>query len=143
MQVIEIQFGTPAYDESIQLRTDILRIPLGLEFFVEDLEKEYNQFHLGCYNKNSELVGCLVLNPLSEGVLKMRQVAVSQNIQKKGIGSLLVHASEDFAKKRGFTEMVLNARETAVPFYEKLNYTKIGERFEEVNIPHFKMKKDL
>jgi len=37
--------------------------------------------------------------------------------------------------------MVLNARKTAVGFYEKLGYEKIGEEFPEINIPHYKMRK--
>jgi predicted GNAT family N-acyltransferase len=39
--------------------------------------------------------------------------------------------------------MELNARETAVPFYEKLAYNTEGVRFEEVGIGHFKMTKKL
>jgi hypothetical protein len=32
MYTIEIDFGTPEYDEAVRLRTDVLRKPLGLEF---------------------------------------------------------------------------------------------------------------
>jgi predicted GNAT family N-acyltransferase len=39
--------------------------------------------------------------------------------------------------------MVLHARETAVPFYEAMAYTKIGDRFTEVTIPHWSMVKVL
>ena len=51
--------------------------------------------------------------------------------------------SEEFARTHGFTFMVLNARETAVPFYLKLNYAIVGEPFEEVTIPHRRMMKAL
>ena len=39
--------------------------------------------------------------------------------------------------------MTMHARETAVPFYERLGYATVGARFEEVTIPHFKMEKRL
>jgi predicted GNAT family N-acyltransferase len=39
--------------------------------------------------------------------------------------------------------VVLHARETAVSFYKKLGYTKEGNVFEEVGIPHWKMTKPL
>ncbi|MFK7808410.1 MAG: GNAT family N-acetyltransferase [Saprospiraceae bacterium] len=138
-----IEFGTPAYDDTIQLRTQVLRDPLGLVFYVEDLEKEYNQYHLVCYSNHALLLGCLVLLEVDEKSLKMRQVAVDPSCQKKGIGKLLVAASEDFAVANGFKKMVLHARYVAVPFYEKLGYKKVGRPFTEVEIKHYKMTKDL
>ena len=39
--------------------------------------------------------------------------------------------------------MTLHARQVAVPFYERLGYSIVGEPFEEVSIPHFKMEKGL
>ncbi len=143
MTCIEIQFGTPAFDEALRLRDDILRKPLGLTFEVDDIAQEYRMYHLGCYNAEMELVAVLVLNPQEEGVIKMRQVAVADTYQKKGIGRILVIASEELAKEKGFNHMMMNARETAVPFYKKLGYEKYGRKFTEVGIPHFKMKKDL
>jgi predicted GNAT family N-acyltransferase len=141
--IAEITFGTPEYDEAVQLRYDILRKPLGRTFNVEDFAKEYEHFHLGYYHPSGQLLACLILTPLDAHEIKMRQVAVAENVQRSGVGRMLVHASEDFARERHFSKMVLNARETAVPFYERLEYTKVGDRFEEVGIPHFKMEKEL
>lgn len=39
--------------------------------------------------------------------------------------------------------MSLHARDTAVPFYNKLNYLQVGEPFIEVGITHFEMYKVL
>jgi len=138
-----VDFGTPAYDETVRLRRDILRIPLGLEFYVKDLKLEYNQYHLAGYDQSGNLVGCLVLKPLPDGAIKMRQVAVREDVQKKGIGQLMVAASEAISRKLNFQEMELNARKNAVPFYKKLNYKTSGKEFMEIEIPHFKMVKTL
>ncbi|MEY4936512.1 MAG: hypothetical protein RIS64_2871 [Bacteroidota bacterium] len=143
MQVIPIEFGTPEYDESIRLRYEVLRRPLGLDFTVAALAAEYSDFHIGYYDAQAILRGILVLTPDGETVLKMRQVAVDTNLQRQSIGKQLVAFSEIFAKSKGFTHIVLHARETAVPFYEKLNYTVFGEPFEEVTIPHRAMEKWL
>ncbi|MDX1912177.1 MAG: GNAT family N-acetyltransferase, partial [Saprospiraceae bacterium] len=89
------------------------------------------------------IIGVLLLTPLINNEIKMRQVAVAPELQGKGVGAALVNASEEEARRRGFEKMVLNARETAVPFYLRLGYKKIGERFEEVTIPHYKMEKTL
>ena len=139
----EILFGTPAFDENLRLRNDILRVPLGLEFYQEDIEKEWDSYHLGCYTSAGELMGSLIMKDVGKGQVKMRQVAVADKFQKQGVGQALVKASEDWADENNFSKIVLHAREVAVPFYHKLKYETVGERFEEVNIPHFKMVKKL
>ncbi len=55
----------------------------------------------------------------------------------------MVKYSEDLARKLGLKEMVLHARETAVPFYERLGYTRVGDVFTEVTIPHRVMVRAL
>jgi N-acetylglutamate synthase-like GNAT family acetyltransferase len=120
MTFLEISFATPLFDESIRLRYDILREPLGLDFDADDIAEEYEQIHLGAYDDNMRLIACLVLNPQDEHIVKMRQVAVAEHLQGKGIGQQLVIESEKLAKEKGFNHMAMNARETAVPFYLKL-----------------------
>ncbi|MFN4255589.1 MAG: GNAT family N-acetyltransferase [Saprospiraceae bacterium] len=143
MFIIPIEFATPEYDEAVRLRYDILRAPLGLEYTPEQLAEEWNQHHLAAYDHQNRLVGYLNLTPAGQGEVKMRQVAIAQSVQGQGIGRHLVEYSEAFARARGFEKMVLHARETAVPFYLKLGYAIVGEQFEEVTIPHFKMWKNL
>jgi predicted GNAT family N-acyltransferase len=143
MVVIPAPFGTPEFDALLALRYDILRKPLGLDFTVEQIAAEYDSVHLACYDDSWELLGCLTLLPVDESSVKMRQVAVAANAQGRGVGRFLVAASENWARKKGFSKMILHARETAVPFYLKLGYRKVGKRFEEVGIPHFKMERGL
>ena len=44
------------------------------------------------------------------------------------------------AHLQGGSEIALHARESAVPFYLALGYGLVGEPFEEVGIPHRKMR---
>ena len=81
--------------------------------------------------------------PLADGDVQMRQVAVVPDLQGQGIGKALVEHSEALARRLGFRRLVLHARETAVPFYEKLGYAKLGDGFVEVTIPHWAMEKRL
>jgi predicted GNAT family N-acyltransferase len=83
------------------------------------------------------------MSPKENGAIKMRQVAVSEQYQSKGLGSVLVKESEVFCKDKGFEKIVLNARDTAVKFYKRLDYTPEGELFTEVGIAHLKMYKSL
>lgn len=143
MTIQFIEFATPAFDEALSLRDDILRKPLNMEFEVEDIVQEWDSYHLACYDQKQSMVGCLVLKPLQDGEIKMRQVAVKADQQKKGIGTVMVHESEQFGNKCGFNKMVLHARKEAVPFYKKLGYKTQGKQFEEVGIPHYKMYKKI
>ena len=73
----------------------------------------------------------------------MRQLAVVPDLQRQGIGKALVEYSEALARQNGYRRMILHARETAVAFYEKLGYSRFGDQFEEVTIPHWAMEKQL
>src|SRR5690606_31769604 len=120
----------------------ILRKPLGLQFSDDELEEEYDQFHLAAIYENC-VIGILLLQIIDPQRIKMRQVAVKQNLQGKGIGKAIVLFSEKFALEKGFLKLGLHARMEAVPFYKKLGYETFGEKFMEVNIPHYFMSKQL
>ena len=143
MNIIEIDFATPEYDETVALRDKILRKPLNMVFSAEDLAKEYSDIHLAAYDDAWILRGCLVLTPKPDKVIKMRQVAVDSDMQGKGYGRALVEKSEVVARLKGYERMELSARDTAVLFYEKLGYHTEGGMFIEVSIEHYKMAKKL
>jgi len=138
-----IEFATPQFDVALRLRDQVLRKPLNMEFYPEDIAKEFDSIHLGCYTDADNLLGVLTLKPVDNKILKMRQVAVSPSSQGKGVGTFLVQAAEILARRNGCSKFELHARDTAVRFYEKMNYTTVGEKFTEVGIPHYKMEKKL
>jgi len=139
----EILFSSPEYIEALEIRYEVLRKPLGLEYKKDDLEKEWDSFHIAAFDHNASIVGCLILQPIGTHTLKMRQVAVLPACQNKSVGTGLVLFSEQFALAKGFTSMQLHARISAVKFYEKLEYSITGSAFKEVGIDHFKMVKKL
>ena len=142
IHIRQIKYGTDEYQEELQLRNRVLRKPLGLSLFDENLTKEVNDFHIGAFN-GSALIGVLILTAVSGEKVKMRQVGVEERWRGKDVGARLAVYAEDFAKKLGYGTVVLNARKSVVGFYEKLGYEKIGEEFTEVTIPHQAMQKKL
>jgi predicted GNAT family N-acyltransferase len=140
--ICEVAPDSPEYWATVDLRDAILRKPLGLQFSAGELEDEKTSHHLACY-RDGRLVGCLVLYPLGSGDVRMRQVAVVAELQGQGIGTALVKYSEELARRIGYRRMILHAREAAVVFYEKLGYSTVGDQFEEVTIPHWKMERSL
>lgn len=140
--VLEIAFDSEEYRQTVQLRDEVLRRPLGLTFSAEQLAAEGSDIHLAVM-ENESVIACAILTPMNEHRIKMRQVAVSPDKQGTGIGKRLVEYCEKAAIRRGFTEMFLHARAAVVPFYEKSGYCTVGEGFVEVGIPHRAMMKNI
>ncbi|MGI9473139.1 MAG: GNAT family N-acetyltransferase [Rubripirellula sp.] len=138
MKFVEIEWKGPHYASEIDLRDRLLRAPLGLTFTAEDIEAEARQLHFGILH-HDQLIACAVVVPLEDGVAKLRQMAVDHQRQRGGVGSHLIREIEDELRRRQFRKIELNARKEAVAFYERLGYRRVGERFIEVKIPHWKM----
>jgi GNAT superfamily N-acetyltransferase len=137
-----IDYGTKEYNQMIDLRIQILRAPLGLTFSKEDLEKEKEDILLGCFDEE-QLEGCCLLTETEPGTVKLRQMAVLDGLQGKGIGRALMNFAENVARDAGYKKIVMHARKTAVGFYEKLGYSICSDEFEEVTVPHYIMEKKL
>ena len=138
----QIDYGTVQYAQMVELRSQVLRKPIGLDFTEEELDKEKDEILIGAFDED-EMIGCCMLTKTEEGELKLRQMAVKDDLQGTGIGASIISFAENIARDRGFGKMVMNARDSAVGFYEKLGYKVVGDAFTEVNLPHHKMEKRL
>lgn len=140
MDIRPITYHTKEYEMSLLLRDAVLRKPLGMHLFDENLSKEVMDIHIGAFVYN-QLVAILVLTKINDDIIKMRQVAVADSFQKKGVGTKLLQYTEAYVKKLGYKEIVLHARQVSIDFYKKNGYTEEGEPFVEIGIPHKKMFK--
>jgi GNAT superfamily N-acetyltransferase len=87
-------------------------------------------------------VGRFHLNSASEG--QIRYMAVADSWRGKGLGGRILEGLEAFAVSAAVQEIVLNAREDAVPFYIRYRYRIEGPAdtlFGEVR--HSRMRKRL
>lgn len=126
----------------VSLRNEVLRKPLGLSFSHEELEKEREEILIAAF-EDEKMLGCCMLVQEEPGTVRLRQMAVSNTLQGKGIGRALMNFAENIARDRGYRKLTMHARKTAIGFYEHLGYTVCSEEFEEVTIPHFVMEKRL
>jgi predicted GNAT family N-acyltransferase len=137
-----IDYGSPEYHQMVDLRYNVLRKPLSLTFSASDLEQEKNDVLMGCFDEE-KLEGCCLLSTAGEKAARLRQMAVADGLQGKGIGRVLMNFAENIARDMGNEKMLMHARKSAVGFYEKLGYKINGNEFEEVSIPHYIMEKEL
>lgn len=142
MALKQIDFGTPEYQQMLHLRYEILRKPLGLQFTPEELEEEKNDILIAAFEEE-KMLGCCFLTPIDSQTVKLRQLAVQNNLQGKGIGASLMNFAENIARDRGYRTIQLNARKVALEFFEKQGYKVDGDEFIQLGIPHFVMKRKL
>ena len=142
MGLKQIDYGTPEYKQMVHLRYQILRQPLGLGFSIEELAEEKNDILIAAFD-DDEMLGCCMLVPVDNGTLRVRQMAVKDNLQGKGIGASIMSFAENLARDKGYRNIVMHARDSAIGFYEKFGYKVKGDLFTEVKLPHHVMEKRL
>lgn len=126
----------------VDLRNEILRKPLDLTFTKEELEDEKNDILIGAFEEE-KILGCCLLTRIDDNSVRLRQMAVQNNLQGKGIGASMLNYAENLARDHGFKNMVMHARKPVVGFYEKLGYKVTSGEFVEITIPHHVMEKNL
>jgi len=92
----------------------------------------------------NEVVGVARLHINRPGEAQFRYMGVEAGYRRRGIATRLLRALEKEAKKRGAKIAWFNARESAVPFYEKCGYHIFEDSYMLFGcIPHWKMFKEL
>ena len=135
--------GHPLYKSELDLRFSVLRAPLNMPRGSEIYVHEEDTWHLIAHH-NQRVVGCVLFHPQTDQESgKLLQMAVHPDFQGQRIGARLVFELERKAKEHFFSKIILNAREVAFPFYEKLGFSFTSDFFEEVGVPHKSMVKHL
>ncbi len=78
-----------------------------------------------------------------DGWAKAERVAVLASHRRAGVGRALMEALEAGARSEGHRRITLNAQLRVIRFYESLGYAAEGPVFEEAEIPHRRMTKQL
>lgn len=142
MALKQIEHGSEDYRQMVTLRNEILRKPLGLSFEPDELDREKNDVLIGAF-EDGKIQGCCMLTKVNNHTCRLRQMAVQDKVQRRGVGHALMNFAETLARDYGFKIMKMHARKTAIGFYEKQGYRVSGEEFIEVTVPHYVMEKRL
>ena len=137
-----LDYGSNEYRQMIKLRDEILRKPLGLDFAPQELENEKDNMLIGAF-EDEDMLGCCMLVEENPETVRLRQMAVLNDLQGKGIGRALMNFAENLARDRGYKKMSMHARKNAIGFYEKMGYKVAGNEFTEITLPHYVMEKQL
>ncbi|WP_136669003.1 GNAT family N-acetyltransferase [Flavobacterium sp. H122] len=136
-------------DQTLPIRHAVLRKGMPLESCIFDGDDLPSTVHFGIF-ENDGLKGVVSVFEHKNSVFnetkqyQVRGMAILDSEQKKGYGRLLMEYLEQFLKENKTDLIWFNAREGAVNFYKKLNYSVTGIPFEIQNIGiHLVMFKKL
>ena len=85
--------------------------------------------------------------PVGTGRMKpdghIGRMAVLRDCRGQGVGSAILTALLDCARRQQCTGVYLHAQVAAIPFYEKHGFTVDGEQFMDAGMPHRRMVRRL
>ena len=90
-----------------------------------------------------EIIGSFCLKKIDIQTIKLRQMAIKKEYQKKGYGSKVIRFTESFARHNNYKIIILTARLSALEFYEKNSFNTSGKIFNDVTVDSIKMFKFL
>jgi GNAT superfamily N-acetyltransferase len=108
--------------------------------------------HLGAIDDDGTVIGtCFVYSdpcpwlPLRSNAWHLRQMATAEGHRGRGIGSAVLDAAITYLATQGAELVWCNAREGAVPFYQRHGFVTSGGVFmpQDHPIPHFRMWREL
>ena len=121
--------------ETYWVRQEVLRKGKPIETCYFEGDDAETTMHFGIEHQR-EIIGVVsiyqVNNKLFDAEIQfqIRGMAVLEAHQKKGYGALLIERAEKYCFEQKARVIWFNAREKAVPFYEKSGYQTMGNSFE-------------
>jgi len=131
------------WSEYYSIRFSALRKPWGQPLGSEKDESDSTSINVMLLVNNvSVAVGRLHFNNQNEG--QVRYMAVDEHHRGKGYGTVMLQELEKIAKQNQRSTMMLEAREKAIPFYERNGYSVARKSYLLFGeIQHFTMYKEL
>jgi N-acetylglutamate synthase-like GNAT family acetyltransferase len=145
MLIVKIPSTSQEWEQYYHLRFTVLREPWGQLKGSEVLKDEDQADHAMIVDAETDkIVGVARMQTNTPTQGQVRCVAVAPNVQGKGVGKLLMKYLEDVAKAKGIKEIILDARENAVKFYQSIGYDILEDSYLLFGeIQHYKMRKEL
>jgi predicted GNAT family N-acyltransferase len=138
MSAVSIQLGTWK-----QLQKDAAAVRIAVFVQEQNIPEELEwdemdavSLHAVAYDEQGVAVGTARLLPDAH----IGRMAVIQSARGREIGTRLLQRLIAEAEQRGELEVILNAQQSAISFYERLGFVGEGDLFDDAGTPHRKMR---
>lgn len=143
-----IQLRQPKSPEELEkyynLRWSVLREPWNMPPGSERVNDDDTASHIMAVNPAGKIIGAGRVHLNSPTEAQVRFMAVDNSCRKMGVGGMILNRLEEIAGKEGASTVILQARDYAIPFYEKNGYTILEKSYLLFDtIQHYKMGKNL
>lgn len=130
------------YQDAVAIRFKVFVQGQGVPSAIEIDQNESHCIYFVLYNEAHQAIATVRLLPDSESnQVTLQRMAVFDDYQGKGIGSLLLQEAEKVAQEQSFHSISLHAQLGALDFYLKNAYKAVGHVFEEAGIQHITAEK--
>jgi putative acetyltransferase len=141
IQILPITAASPLLNSVVQLFNDYqkeLNENLCFQNFDEELKDPLKKYGpplglLYAATYNSQLAGCIALQPLTDGACEMKRLYVKPEYRKHKIGEALVEKLLEGAKKLPYKIMKLDTLERlepAIKLYEKYGFKNVNAYYD-------------
>ena len=138
-----IEYNSPEYHQACQLRYRLFFAEHNLPKNVVLDDRHANYYHASIIQDCVVAYGQLVPHP--NRIYQICQMVVEPSYQNQSLGKKILSTLIHIAKDRGAVSITLDARLTAVGFYQKLGFQTCGTEFPSTTtgVPHIKMYRKL
>jgi predicted GNAT family N-acyltransferase len=124
MLIKQIELNNKLYQQACLLRYQLFYQPHGLSLDTIFNTQETESIHLGVINDDL-LLAYGQLTQQTEQIYKIGQMVVHPNYQRQGLGKKLLAELIAIARQKDAQKIVLDARISAINFYQQLGFKKI------------------
>ncbi len=142
MDMRRIEYGSPEYETTLDLRNEIFRKPQGLNLRDEDLSREA-LCDMFCGFIGDKIIATIFLAKIDDSMARIKAVMILEEYRGTGLGKFIMNYAEDVARNQGYKYIKLLSRMSAEAFYEKLGYKRVSEPLDYYQVPHVSMVKEL
>jgi predicted GNAT family N-acyltransferase len=141
MIAIETQSWLVARDEAYAIRHAVFVEEQGIaaELEIDDYDP-IAEHALAFVDGQCVATARIYLDEQDPGKAKIGRMAVLKNFRGQGIGTALLGEVIRVGMMQGASVFELHAQQSAAPFYAKLQFKADGAIFDEVGIPHQRMR---
>lgn len=140
-----VQPQDPEYSLLCSLRYRVFFQAQQLPFETLFDDYETSSLHLAVVPASQQVVACGRLTLLESRTARISQMAVDPLWRQQGYGAMILEALIERAAAEQVQTLTLQARLSAVPFYQKFGFVPIGKTFAsaKTGIPHQPMQYSL
>lgn len=142
MEMRRIEYGSPEYETTLDLRNEIFRKPQGLNLRDEDLSREALCDMFGGF-LGEKIIATIFLTKIDDLTARIKAVMIIEEYRGTGLGKFIMNYAENVARKQGYKYIKLLSRMSAETFYEKLGYKRVNEPLDYYQVAHVSMIKEL